>query len=175
MDDIEISFRRQQATAARWYIRQEGELLRHFTNMTRISAQELMRMGLTMEQVIRIVVFRISKAAADAAARAAASGVWGGGGGGAGGGTAPGGPEITPRAQGGIDLVTSPTTFLAGDAGPELHTWTPLRGSMNISHSFGKLGVDINGAGGMNTGQVESIVFLAMRHLAERLANKVVR
>lgn len=77
------------------------------------------------------------------------------------------------RGDGGVDLVTQPTTFKAGDKGRELHAFIPLRNTSTIKHQFGNLGIDFGGLpGGMNTSQVEAIVYDAMVRIAEGIKGK---
>jgi hypothetical protein len=53
------------------------------------------------------------------------------------------GPQAIPQAEGGDWLVTRPTLFLAGEAGPERATFTPMGGGSN-GRSGGE-GLVING------------------------------
>jgi hypothetical protein len=74
------------------------------------------------------------------------------------------------RQHGGVDVVNRPTTFVAGEAGAEIAAFIPLSQSRNINHSFGKLPIDFQGLpGGMDTSQVQSIVYNAMIELARTL------
>jgi hypothetical protein len=47
------------------------------------------------------------------------------------------------RAEGGLDVVSRPTTFVAGEAGPEVHAWAPV--GSNVHHTFDRMGMDIGG------------------------------
>lgn len=72
------------------------------------------------------------------------------------------------RAEGGIDVVNRPTAFLAGEAGPEIAAFIPLRDTnLNIG---GSVGVDVKGAGGMDTGAIQQIVYAAMEIVAKRIS-----
>jgi hypothetical protein len=72
-------------------------------------------------------------------------------------------------AAGGVVQATRPTSVLMGEAGPETAVFMPGRaGSMNVNHNFGRLGVDFGGLpGGMNTQQVQAIVYQVMIQLAK--------
>jgi hypothetical protein len=72
-------------------------------------------------------------------------------------------------ADGGVVQASSPTTVTMGEAGPETAVFMPGRpGSLNVNHSFGRLGVDFEGVpGGMNTQQVQAIVYSVMTQLAK--------
>lgn len=85
------------------------------------------------------------------------------------GGRTPSGGGRNRRAEGGIDVVSSPTTFLAGEAGPEIAAFIPLRGQMSVQHSFGRLGVDINGASGVDQAQIQGLIWRAMTEVAQNL------
>jgi hypothetical protein len=80
----------------------------------------------------------------------------------------PGAPIIS-QAEGGVVQASGPTNVIMGDAGPEMGVFLPGGGrSMNINHSFGRLGVDFQGLpGGMNTQQVQSIVYAVVTQLAK--------
>lgn len=71
------------------------------------------------------------------------------------------------RAEGGVDVVNRPTKFLAGEAGPELAAFVPLRN--NRLDIGGGLDVNVNGAGGMDTAAVQQVVWSAVLRLAENL------
>ena len=76
------------------------------------------------------------------------------------------------RAHGGMDIVNSPTTFTAGEKGAEIAAFIPLSNNRNINHTFDKLPIDFGGLpGGVDTGQVESIVYAAMIELARVLGS----
>jgi hypothetical protein len=72
------------------------------------------------------------------------------------------------RAEGGMDIVDRPTKFLAGEAGPELAAFVPLRN--NRLDIGGRVGIDVQGIpGGMDSTAVEQMVFAAMVELANRI------
>lgn len=72
------------------------------------------------------------------------------------------------RAEGGIDIVDRPTKFLAGEAGPELAAFVPLRN--NRLDIGGSVGVDVQGVpGGMDSTAVEQLIFAAMSVVANRI------
>jgi hypothetical protein len=71
------------------------------------------------------------------------------------------------RAEGGVDIVDRPTKFLAGEAGPELAAFVPLQN--NRLDIGGSIGVDVQGAGGMDTTAVQAMVFKAMEIVAQRI------
>ena len=72
------------------------------------------------------------------------------------------------RAEGGIDVVDRPTKFLAGEAGPELAAFVPLKN--NRLDIGGSIGVDVQGVpGGMDTTAVQAMVFQAMAVVANRI------
>lgn len=73
------------------------------------------------------------------------------------------------RAEGGIDIVSRPTTFIAGEAGPEMAAFIPLRHSVNVKHNFSRLGIDVNGMRGLNTAQAENMINTAMKVIAEQM------
>jgi hypothetical protein len=80
------------------------------------------------------------------------------------------------RQHGGVDVVNRPTTFVAGEAGAEIAAFIPLSQSRNINHNFGKLPIDFQGLpGGMDTSQVQSIVYGAMMELARTLGTSTRR
>ncbi len=65
--------------------------------------------------------------------------------------------------------ASSPTHIVMGEGGPETGIFLPGgRGSLNVRHDFGRLGVDFQGLpGGMNTAQVQEIVYATMIQLAK--------
>lgn len=70
------------------------------------------------------------------------------------------------RAEGGLDIVNRPTKFLAGEAGPELAAFVPLRDT-NLTIG-GRVGVDVAGVpSGMDVGAIQQIVFAAMQIVAK--------
>jgi hypothetical protein len=72
------------------------------------------------------------------------------------------------RAEGGVDVVDRPTKFLAGEAGPELAAFVPLRN--NRLDIGGSLGVNVEGVpGGMDTAAVQQVVWAAVLKLAENI------
>jgi len=78
------------------------------------------------------------------------------------------GSFLNRRAEGGVDIVNRPTKFLAGEAGPELAAFVPLRDA-NLTIG-GRVGVDVAGVpAGMDTGAIQQIVFAAMRTVAQRI------
>jgi hypothetical protein len=56
-----------------------------------------------------------------------------------------------------------------GEGGPETGVFLPGRpSSLSVNHSFGRLGVDFQGLpGGMNTQQVENIVYAVVTQIAK--------
>ena len=84
----------------------------------------------------------------------------------------PGQPIFGTRpgmAEGGVVQASRPTTITMGEAGPETAVFMPGRaGSLNVNHNFGRLGVDFQGLpGGMNTQQVQNIVYAVVTQLAK--------
>jgi len=71
--------------------------------------------------------------------------------------------------HGGIVSANQPTHVMMGEGGPEVAAFMPVSGSMSVNHSFGRLGIDLNGGGGMETRQIESVVYSAMKSVAEQL------
>ena len=73
-------------------------------------------------------------------------------------------------AEGGVDVVNRPTHYIAGEAGPELAAFVPLRNN-NLTIGGG-LDVNVNGAGtgGVDTAAVQQIVWAAALKLANRIA-----
>lgn len=88
-------------------------------------------------------------------------------------GAAPGTPMIGMQ-EGGVIHATGPTHVLMGEGGPETGVFLPGgSGRLNVNHSFGRLGVDFQGLpGGMNTQQVQSIVYQVMTQLAKSVQVK---
>lgn len=73
------------------------------------------------------------------------------------------------RAEGGVDVVDRPTTFLAGEAGPEVAAFLPLR-DVRAAHSFGDLNVRHTGIpGGITTEAMDTVVYNAIVRIAQRL------
>jgi len=74
------------------------------------------------------------------------------------------------RAEGGMDIVNRPTRFVAGEAGPELAAFVPLRN--NRLDIGGGLDVNVNGAntGGVDAAAVQQIVWAAALKLAQRIS-----
>ena len=72
------------------------------------------------------------------------------------------------RAEGGVDVVNRPTTFVAGERGAEVAAFIPLH---NVQHSFnGNMNVGFEGLpSGMNTTQIQSIVYDTMMDVAKSL------
>ena len=94
-------------------------------------------------------------------AQQGAGGVW----------SIPGQPMIQ-MAEGGVIHASSPTHVMMGEAGPETGIFMPGRGgsAMSVNHNFGPLGVDFGGLpAGMNTQQVQAIVYEVVTQLAERV------
>jgi len=82
-------------------------------------------------------------------------------------------PNIS-MAEGGVIHASSPTTVVMGDAGPETGIFLPGRGgTMNVNHNFGQLGVNFGGLpGGVDTAQIQSIVYQTMIQLAKNVQVK---
>lgn len=76
-----------------------------------------------------------------------------------------------PMAKGGVIHASQPTGVVMGEAGPETGIFLPGGPrSLSVDHSFGRLGVDFGGLpGGMNTQQVEAIVFAVVTQLAKNV------
>jgi len=87
------------------------------------------------------------------------------------GGQLPAAPPAISMAEGGIIQASTPTTVVMGDAGPETGVFLPGgSSSMNVNHSFGRMGVDVQGLpGGMNTQQVQAIFSAMMVQFAKNI------
>ena len=72
-----------------------------------------------------------------------------------------------PRAEGGIDIVRKPTTFLAGEAGPEVAAFLPLKGS--VHHTFGRLQGDISGVSPQSETQIVGMITKVLYEYARQL------
>jgi len=75
------------------------------------------------------------------------------------------------RAKGGIDLVNQPTRYLAGEAGPEIAAFIPLRHQMTHDVRFSHLPVDLNGQGmgQMSPQRVKQIAWRVVDQVADEL------
>jgi len=177
-----LKWRQQEEDMIRSYERQEQALIDHYV---RERAEIGKQMGFEGAEIDRLVrdngaiaaaatydaVMEIGYAAMEAMRLSAKelTAIYGGASWSSGG--AGGSRRRYSRAEGGIDVVNQPTTFLAGERGPEIAAFIPLSGSMNVSHNFSRLPIDINGVpGGMNTQQIQSLVWAAMTELATTLA-----
>lgn len=82
--------------------------------------------------------------------------------------------QFFSRAEGGVDVVNSPTTFLAGEAGPEIAAFLPLRHTMSVNHSFGNLPLSLNGSplGGMGKSETEQLVYAILYQLPDILRGR---
>jgi len=85
-----------------------------------------------------------------------------------------GAPHGISMAEGGVIHASSPTTVVMGDAGPETGIFLPGRGgTMNVNHNFGQLGVNFGGLpGGVDTAQIQSVVYQTMIQLAKNVQVK---
>jgi len=74
------------------------------------------------------------------------------------------------RAEGGMDIVSSPTNFTFGEGGgAEAILSVPLRGQVTHSHQFSPLSVGFEGLpAGMNTQQMEGMMYKLMAGLFEQ-------
>lgn len=73
------------------------------------------------------------------------------------------------RAEGGIDIVDRPTTFLAGEAGPEVAAFLPMR-DVRAAHSFGDLNINHSGIpGGITPEAINATIYAAIVEIAQRL------
>jgi len=73
-------------------------------------------------------------------------------------------------AGGGVVRASSPTQVIMGDRGPETGVFMPggAAQSLSVQHDFGRLGIDFAGLpGGMNTQQVQAIVYATITQLAQ--------
>ena len=76
-------------------------------------------------------------------------------------------------AEGGIRMVNQPTMFRAGEAGPEIAAFIPLRHTMSINHNFGNLGMTLNGQGvNASERQTEAIVWAILAQLPDILSGR---
>lgn len=83
------------------------------------------------------------------------------------GGNVIGANGVFARARGGDDIVTKPTLFLAGEAGPERATFTPLNGGGDIGSGGGGIQVNVYG-GNFNSRDM-------VRELAESIGFEIER
>ena len=77
------------------------------------------------------------------------------------------GRGLFTRAEGGIDVVRKPTTFLAGEAGPEVAAFIPLKGS--VHHTFGQLQGDISGVSPQSEAQIVGMITKVLYEYARQL------
>ena len=75
------------------------------------------------------------------------------------------------RAEGGVDIVNRPTQFLAGEAGPELAAFVPLKNTQHSLDVSGNIGFD-NLPSGMNLEQAQALINNTLITLARRLVTK---
>jgi len=161
--DLALAEERQMAALDRWYAEEQTKLGAHMEAMTTTAVAQVAAAGTAIAQATNTAMTAISMAAVDAARVGAIGAV--------------GMPQITRdsqladqwlrgstpggyRAEGGMDVVSQPTTFMMGEAGPEAVLSVPLSGTMNVNHRFSKLPVGFDGLpGGVNTGQVESLIW----------------
>jgi len=136
----------------RWYAREEAKLQEHLQKLTEIAVTEITNAGAAIGQAASNAVTQIT------GYNMGPLSAWG----------APGAGRQY-RQHGGVDVVSRPTTFVAGEAGPEIAAFIPLRHQMSVSHRFGELPINVSGAGGMNPAGIQSIVYEAMIAVAERL------
>ena len=74
------------------------------------------------------------------------------------------------RAEGGMDIVSGPTTMGFGEAGSEAILSIPLRGQVTHSHQFSPLSVGFEGLpAGMDTGQMENMMYRVMAGLFKQV------
>jgi len=71
-------------------------------------------------------------------------------------------------AEGGTQIVDRPTHFIAGEAGPEVAAFVPLRNTQHRLDVSGSLGFD-NLPAGMTQEQAQSLVWNALETLARRM------
>jgi hypothetical protein len=178
LDELEKANRRAEIVRRIQYERQERDFVlawqRRISDARRLYAQErdelAAHLNVTGQQLERAYQLWVNQAAAAAAAvaRAISTTLAGAGGGQTNLGII-GGRGILSMAEGGVVQASSPTTVLMGDAGPETGIFLPGgSSSMNVNHNFGRMGVDFNGLpGGMNTQQVQSIVYQVMTQVAK--------
>lgn len=159
LEDFNRTQRRQLEDAQYWYAQERNELAEHL-NMT---TQQLERYYLLWQAQAAQAAAEAAKVISSAYAYATSrQRSWGP-------------PPMLQgwdvgMAEGGVIHATSPTTVLMGEAGPETAVFIPggAGGSMNVNHTFGRMGVDFQGLpGGMNTQQIQSIVYSVMTQLAK--------
>jgi hypothetical protein len=172
VEDLERAKARQLEALSRWYAEELEKLDVHLAGMGQSAANRVSEAGAAIAQAASEAVVQIATATMGAMAGAGA-GMITPGGLGAGAGAVLGTPTNTAldqwlrgstpggyRAEGGLDVVSQPTTFMMGEAGPEAVLSVPLSGQMNVNHRFSKLPVGFDGLpGGVNTGQVESLIW----------------
>lgn len=71
------------------------------------------------------------------------------------------------RAEGGMDIVSRPTTFVAGEAGPEVHAWAPI--GNNVHHSFDRMGMDVTGVSAGTADQIEPMIIAALSRMVRQI------
>lgn len=166
-EDLERARARQIAALDRWYAEEQEKLGGHLTTMGQSAASHVSEAGIQIATAASQAVSMIATATMQAI-DAADLGIIG----------AAGMPQIAPpagttldqwlrgstpggyRAEGGLDVVSKPTTFMMGEAGPEAVLSVPLSGTMNVNHRFSKLPVGFEGLpDGVNTGQIESLIW----------------
>lgn len=137
-EDLEISRQRRLAAIQRWYLKEKHEIetqlraqlqiLRENEADTVAAVRDFYEDLIQLRRDYYATLAEIDRQAAAAAAFMPL-------------------PRPRPysrrRAEGGVDVVSRPTTFLAGEAGPEIAAFVPLRGG--VHHTFGRLDGHIGG------------------------------
>jgi hypothetical protein len=174
-EDFDRQAARQLSDLDRWYAEQQAKLQENLTTQTSIATEGIDRAANAMAAATVAGVQRIAQAALSAEIGGAAlrgfqrerAAV-----------AAPrlqreiGGPALRRfmRAEGGLDVVSAPTSFTMGEAGPEAVLSVPLQGQMNVNHRFSPLNVGVDGVpGGMDMGAVQSMMYSVFKQIGQDL------
>lgn len=161
-EDFDRQSARQLADLDRWYAEQEAKLQESLGRITQIAVEGINRAADAVARVAVEAAQRVAQSALipeiggavlrqfqrEQAGRATPALQRGSGGG-------------FRRAEGGLDVVSRPTSFTMGEAGPEAVLSVPLRGQMNVSHQFSPLPVNFSGSTpqGMDPAAIRGMMF----------------
>jgi hypothetical protein len=167
-EDLDTSLRRRDEDRQRWYDKERGELDAQLAKINAIlgagyQTQETMQAAHLERMLDQKRAWRDAEEAMSRPVYTPPTTVY----------TPPpssartGGGGRQYRAEGGVDLVSRPTTFVAGEAGPEVHAWAPMTSS--VHHSFDRMGMDVTGVSSGTAAQIEPMMIEMLSRLVRQI------
>jgi len=177
-EDRQESYDRQMDALNRWHAEEKAAIDAHYMELITGAQEAVITAGEAIAAATTVAITAISTAALNAEQQWANRHAY------LGGQTTPAPPStigLTPeeqwrkrhdwfRGEGGLDVVSRPTSFVMGERGPEAVLSVPLGGQVNVNHRFSPLNVGVSGLpGGMNMDSIQSLMWQTMTAMAQQL------